>query len=186
MTDTAVEETTEENTTPAETSSEATDESGETKEQSRDFTKTRPNHDELTAFINAHPEYQKAELADLTPGQVKAVLALRADFNKLPEQVAARAKRKEELAAEKSKYDGMSPEQIKAAKAADRADKAAETAKRKAEEAVAKAEALRAQATGSIAEAVAAEPVAEEVAAEPVTDDEVVETPASRPRKPRR
>ena len=151
----------------------------------RDFSKFRENHKELADFINAHPEYVASELAALEPGQVKAVLALRADFNKLPEQVAARAERKKEIEAEKAKFAGLSPEQIKATKAADRAEKQAQKMREKAEEAMRKAEALKAAASGSAADLAAAvqaqtgesEPVAE---AEPEAVEEVSEE------KPRR
>lgn len=162
-------------------SGEETDENGETKAQSRDFSKFRENHKELADFINSHPEFVASELAALEPGQVKAVLALRADFNKLPEQVAKRAERKKELEAEKAKFAGLSPEQIKATKAADRAAKQAEKMAEKAAEAMRRAEELKAAASGSAADLAAAveaqtaetaEPVAEvETSAEPVADE---------------
>ena len=162
-------------------SGEETDENGETKAQSRDFSKFRENHKELADFINSHPEFVASELAALEPGQVKAVLALRADFNKLPEQVAKRAERKKELEAEKAKFAGLSPEQIKATKAADRAAKQAEKMAEKAAEAMRRAEELKAAASGSAADLAAAveaqtaetaEPVAEvETPAEPVADE---------------
>ena len=162
-------------------SGEETDENGETKAQSRDFSKFRENHKELADFINSHPEFVASELAALEPGQVKAVLALRADFNKLPEQVAKRAERKKELEAEKAKFAGLSPEQIKATKAADRAAKQAEKMAEKAAEAMRRAEELKAAASGSAANLAAAveaqtaetaEPVAEvETPAEPVADE---------------
>ena len=162
-------------------SGEETDENGETKAQARDFSKFRENHKELADFINSHPEFVASELAALEPGQVKAVLALRADFNKLPEQVAKRAERKKELEAEKAKFAGLSPEQIKATKAADRAAKQAEKMREKAEEAMRRAEELKAAASGSAADLAAAveaqtaetaEPVAEvETPAEPVADE---------------
>ena len=180
MTDTL--ETTEaaEDTTGAQTneSGEETDENGETKAQSRDFSKFRENHKELADFINSHPEFVASELAALEPGQIKAVLALRADFNKLPEQVAKRAERKKELEAEKAKFAGLSPEQIKATKAADRAEKQAQKMREKAEEAMRRAEELKAAASGSAADLAAAvekqtaeaEPVAE-TEAEPVAEE---------------
>ena len=178
MTDTieateVTEETTEDQSTESGT------ESGEG--AARDFSKFRENHKELADFINSHPEFVASELAALEPGQVKAVLALRADFNKLPEQVAKRAERKKELEAEKAKFAGLSPEQIKATKAADRAAKQAEKMREKAEEAMRRAEELKAAASGSAADLAAAveaqtaetaEPVAEvETPAEPVADE---------------
>ena len=160
---------------------EQTNEDGDDAKSARDFSKFRENHKELADFINSHPEFVASELAALEPGQVKAVLALRADFNKLPEQVAKRAERKKELEAEKAKFAGLSPEQIKATKAADRAAKQAEKMREKAEEAMRRAEELKVAASGSAADLAAAveaqtaetaEPVAEvETPAEPVADE---------------
>ena len=116
---------------------EATADTGTKRE--RDFTKFRPAHQELADYINAN-----SGLDPVTPNQVKAMLALRVDFAKLPEQVEARAARKTARAAAKSRYEGLSPEQIKAAKAAERAERQAARL-----EAKAKAEALRSSSTAS-------------------------------------
>lgn len=125
-------------------------------EKTRDFSSYRPSHAELAEFINSHPEFVASGVTAVEPGQIKAVLALRADFNKLPEQVAKREERKREIEAEKAKFAGLTPEQIKAAKAADRAEKQAANLRKKADEAVARAEALKAAASGSAADLAAA------------------------------
>lgn len=121
---------------------EATADTGTKRE--RDFTKFRPAHQELADYINAN-----SGLDPVTPNQVKAMLALRVDFAKLPEQVEARAARKTARAAAKSRYEGLSPEQIKAAKAAERAERQAARLEARVVEAKAKAEALRSSSTAS-------------------------------------
>lgn len=115
-----------------------------TTKRERDFTKFRPMHQELADYVNAH-----SGLDPISANQVKALLALRIDFAKLPEQVAQREARKAERAAAKSRYDGLSPEQIKAAKAAERAERQAAKLEARVAEAKAKAEALRTSATAS-------------------------------------
>lgn len=110
----------------------------------RDFSKFRPSHQELADYVNAN-----SGLDPITPNQVKALLALRIDFNKLPEQVDRRAQRKAEREAAKTRYDGMNAEQIKAAKAAERAERQAAKLESRVAEAKAKAEALRSSATAS-------------------------------------
>ncbi len=110
----------------------------------RDFSKFRPVHQELADYVNA-----RSGLDPITPNQVKALLALRAEFSKSPEQVAAREQRKAEREAAKSRYAGMTPDQIKAAKAADRAERQAARLEARVAEAKAKAEALRSSATAS-------------------------------------
>ncbi|ACI12484.1 gp68 [Mycobacterium phage Konstantine] len=157
----------------------------ETGDKARDFTRFRENHKELADFINSHPEFVASGLAALEPGQIKAVLALRADFNKLPEQVAKREERKREIEAEKAKFAGLSPEQIKAMKAADRAEKQAQKMREKAEEAMRRAEELKAAASGSAADLAAAVEAktngsAPEAEAEPEAVEEVADE------KPRR
>ena len=116
----------------------------EAKKRERDFTKFRPSHQELADYVNMH-----SGLAPITPNQVKALLALRVDFNNLPEQIAKRDERKQQREAEKSKYAGMSPEQVKAQRAADRAEKQAAKLEARVAEAKAKAEALRSSVTAS-------------------------------------
>ena len=114
-------------------------ESGETgRKRDRDFTKFKENHKELADFVNEH-----SGLDAVTPNQVKAILTLRADFNNTPEQVSKREQRKAELEAEKKKYEGMTDEQIKAAKAADRVEKQVTKMEARIQEARAKAQALR-------------------------------------------
>lgn len=118
--------------------------SNTTRSRERDFTKFRPSHQELADYVNQH-----SGLDPITPNQVKAILALRVDFNKLPEQMAQREERKAIREAEKSKYEGLSPEQVKAQRAADRAEKQAEKLQARVAEAKAKAEALRSSITAS-------------------------------------
>lgn len=110
----------------------------EKKKRERDFSKFRPAHQALADYVNMH-----SGLDPITANQVKALLALRIDFNNQDEQVSARAERKAQREAEKSKFDGMTPAQIKAQRAIDRAEK--QTAKLEARviEARAKAESLR-------------------------------------------
>lgn len=110
----------------------------------RDFTKFRPAHQELADYVNAN-----SGLDPITPNQVKALLALRVDFGKLPEQVERRAARKVEREQNKGRYSGLTPEQVKAAKAAERAERQAERLEARVAEAKAKAEALRTSATAS-------------------------------------
>lgn len=114
------------------------------KKRERDFTKFRPSHKELADYVNAH-----SGLAPITPNQVKALLSLRIDFNNLPEQIALREERKAERAAARTKYEGMNSEQIKAAKAAERAERQAAKLEARVAEAKAKAEALRSSVTAS-------------------------------------
>lgn len=182
MTDTLTDEVTEISETESTPNEDGTnpEDSGESTEntegKARDFTKTRELHDELAAYVNEH-----SGLDPVSAAQIFAVTTLRGDFNKLPEQVAKREARKAELAAEAAKYEGLSPEQIKATKVADRAERSAALATQKAQEALEKAQRLRAQASGSAAELAAAveaqtadEPVAE-VASEPEVGEEVIE-----------
>jgi hypothetical protein len=74
----------------------------------------------------------------------------------LSEQVAKRKERKRKIEAEKAKFAGLTPEQIKATKTANRAEKQAANLRKKADEAVARAEALKAAASGSAADLAAA------------------------------
>ena len=114
------------------------------KKRERDFTKFRPAHQQLADYVNMH-----SGLEPITPNQVKALLALRIDFNNLPEQIAMRNERKTEREAEKAKYAGMSAEQIKVQRAADRAEKQAARLEARVAEAKAKAEALRSSVTAT-------------------------------------
>lgn len=114
------------------------------KKRERDFSKFRPAHQELADFVNAN-----SGLDPITPNQVKALLALRIDFNNLPEQISQREVRKQEREAAKTKYAGMNAEQVKAAKAAERAERQATKLEARVAEAKAKAEALRSSVTAS-------------------------------------
>lgn len=123
--------------------------------KSRDFTKFRPAHQELADYVNAN-----SGLDPVTPNQVKAILALRSDFANSPEQKAAREERKAKLAAEKERFAGLTAEEIKAERAARRAEAQAAKLQARVAEALAKAQALREgkDATGEdIAAAVEAE-----------------------------
>lgn len=131
-------------TTEDEVTTEGTEVEASTSKRERDFSKFRPAHQELADYVNAH-----SGLDPITPNQVKALLALRIDFNKLPEQVSTREARKSEREAAKTKYDGMSADQVKAAKAAERAERQAAKLEARVMEARAKAEALRSSVTAS-------------------------------------
>ena len=123
-----------------------TDQDSTTKEskRERDFTKFRPSHQELADYVNMH-----SGLDPVTPNQVKAILALRVDFNNLPEQIEKRNERKIARETERAKYAGLSPEQVKAQRAADRAEKQAAKLEARVAEAKAKAEALRSSVAAS-------------------------------------
>ena len=110
----------------------------EKKKRERDFSKFRPAHQELADYVNMH-----SGLDPISPNQVKALLALRIDFNNQDEQVSARAERKIQREAEKSKYEGMTPDQIKAQRAIDRAEKQTAKLEARVVEARAKAMSLR-------------------------------------------
>lgn len=151
-----VEETTvapvEEENTTGEGQTEGDDEDS----KSRDFTKFTPKHEEIAAYINANEDYQKAGLAPLTAGQVKAAFALRTDFNKTPEALAAAAERKAKRDAEKAKYEGMTAEEIKKEKAATRAEDQVKKLQERINAALAKAEAIRSGSDASGADVAAA------------------------------
>lgn len=167
--------TADEDTTAAEaTGSENGDETDDEK-KSRDFSKFTEKHKELADFINANEDYQKAELSAITPQQVKAVLALRTDFNDTPEVKAERAKRKAEREEEKKQFEGLSAEQIKAEKAARRAEATADKLRKRVEEAMAKAAAIREGKDASGEDVAAAVEAAQSVSATPVVEDEAVQ-----------
>ena len=116
-----------------------TEEGGERgRKKDRDFTKFRDSHRELADYVNAN-----SGLPAVSPNQIKAILALRSDFNNTPEQVAKREEAKQRREAEAKKYEGMSDEQIKAAKAADLVEKQVAKMEARIQEAKAKAAALR-------------------------------------------
>ena len=137
----------------------------------RDFTKFTKKHEEIAAFINANEDYVKAGLEPLAAGQVKAAFALRTDFNKTPEALAAAAERKAKREAEKAKYAGLTPEQIKAEKAAARAEEQANKLQARVQAALAKAQAIREGKDAS----------GEDVAA--AVEAEQGETPAEAPKR---
>lgn len=117
----------------------------------RDFNKTNTQQEQLAEYINVH-----SGLPPVSANQVKAVLALRGDFAQLPEQKAAREQRAAERKAVEAKYAGLTPEQIKATKAADRAEKHVAKLQERANAEAAKAKALREAATGDGASLAAA------------------------------
>ena len=139
--------------------------------KSRDFTKFTKKHEEIAAFINANEDYVKAGLEPLTAGQVKAAFALRTDFNKTPEALAAAAERKAKREAEKEKYAGLTAEQIKTEKAAARAEEQAKKLQARVQAALAKAQAIREGKDAS----------GEDVAA--AVEAEQGETPAEAPKR---
>ena len=147
---------------------------GTKKKRARDFTKFTEMHQELANYVN-----QNSGIDAITPQQVKALLTLRIDFMKLPEQIARREQRKLERKAEKTKYDGMSPEQIKGAKAAERAEKHAAKLEARVAAARAKVEELRLAATATGSDLAAAV----EAAQQQTTQEEIPTTGSSTKRK---
>ena len=124
--------------------SKGSDDDDDEDSKSRDFTKFTDKHKEIADFINANEDFKKAELGvEVSPNLVKAIFALRTDFNNTPEAVAAREERKKRREEEAKKYAGLTAEQIKAQKAADRAQKQADKLQARLTEALAKAQALR-------------------------------------------
>jgi uncharacterized phage infection (PIP) family protein YhgE len=121
-----------------------TGETGETeagKPRDRDFSKVRELHKELAEYVNTH-----SGLDPITPNQVKALLYLRPDFNNTPEQAQKRAERKARKEAEDARYKGLTDEQKKARKAAERATEQANKMAERARQAQADADRLLAQA----------------------------------------
>ena len=86
----------------------------------RDFTSVVQRHQELADFINAHPAYQASGLPQITPNVVKAVQLLAEDFRNTPEQVEARKARENERKQEEKEYAGLSAEEKKELKSANR------------------------------------------------------------------
>ena len=150
---------------------EGTEDGDDEDSKSRDFTKFTKKHEDIAAFINANEDYLKAGLEPLTAGQVKAAFALRTDFNKTPEALAAAAERKAKREAEKAKYAGLTPEEIKKEKAAARAEEQANKLQARVQAALAKAQAIREGKDAS----------GEDVAA--AVEAEQGETPAEAPKK---
>lgn len=131
------------------------------KRRERDFTKFNDLHQGLADYVNEH-----SGLDPITPNQVKALLTLRVDFAKLPAQIEQRNLRKAQRQAQKTKYDGMTPEQIKSAKAAERAERHAERLEARVAAAKAKVEELRQAATASGSDLAAAVEAAQHQAVE--------------------
>jgi hypothetical protein len=107
----------------------------------RDFTKYRKLHSDLANYVNEH-----SGLEPVTANQVKAILYLRPDFNNTPEQAAERQARKDKKEAEEARYKGLTDDQKKKVKAADRTREQADRMAKRAAEAQAEAEAVLAQA----------------------------------------
>lgn len=152
---------TDENTTAVDVEEDDSDENGEEKvdgrkNRTRDFSKFSEVHQSLASYINNNETYQASGQEDITPNQVKAVLALRGEWADTPERKAEREARKAEREAEKAQYAGMTDEEIKAEKAAKRAEKQAEKLQAKIDAALAKARALREGKDASGADLVAA------------------------------
>lgn len=122
----------------------------------RNFQNASEMHADLAAFVNTHPEYISAGLSPVTAEQVRAVLVLRSDFGNTPEIQSKREARKAARALEKEKYAGLTDDQIKAQKAADRAEKQAAKLQERIDAIKAKAEALRNGTEASGADLVAA------------------------------
>lgn len=104
----------------------------------RDFTKHNDQHQELADYVNAN-----SGLDAVTPFQVKAIQLLSTDFRNSPEAVAAREARKKEREAEKKEFEGLDDEDVKAIKAARRAEANAAALKEKADAALARAKAIK-------------------------------------------
>jgi hypothetical protein len=110
--------------------------------QERDFTKYTEAHESLANYINADEKVKEAGL-EISPNLVKAVLALRTEWADTPERKAEREERKRQREEEKKQFAGMSDEEIKAEKAARRAERTAQKMQAKVAEALARAAALR-------------------------------------------
>ncbi|AAN02124.1 gp70 [Mycobacterium phage Barnyard] len=128
----------------------------------RDFTKYRKLHEDLANYVNEH-----SGLDPITPNQVKAVLYLRPDFNNTPEQKAERDARKARKAEQAAKYKGLTDEQVKKVKAAERAQEQAQRMAARAAEAQAEAEALLAQSQSGGEDVAAQVEAAQSEAVEP-------------------
>lgn len=156
---------------PADSTDEAESESGR-KKRSRDFSKVSELHTDLADYVNAH-----SGLEPVTASQVKALLYLRPDFNKTPEQAeksAARAARQE---IEKARYAGLTDDQKKARKAAERANEQASKFAERARKAQEDADRLLSQANPG-------EDIASQVEAAQQTPEP--EVPADSEERPRR
>ena len=104
----------------------------------RDFSKFAQRHQDLADFINA-----RSGLAPISPNIVKAVQLLSDDFRNTPEQVAARKDREEKRKAEDAEFAGLSPEEKKELRAANRRKKALEEVEERRKELLEKAKRIR-------------------------------------------
>jgi hypothetical protein len=104
----------------------------------RDFTKHNDSHQELADFVNAH-----SGLDAVTPFQVKAIQLLATDFRNSPEAIEARKVRKAARDAEKKEFEGLDDDDVKAIKAARRAEENAAKLREKANAALERAKAVQ-------------------------------------------
>lgn len=126
----------------------------------RDFTKVAERHQALADFINASDAYQASGLPPITANVVKAVQLLTEDFRNQPEQVEARKLRETQRKEAEKQYAGLSKEDAKDLRAAERKVKSLEKAAALRDELLQKAQQIReaAEASGAdIASAVEAE-----------------------------
>lgn len=139
-----------EDTTPDTTEVEGDNETAEQKKaRERDFSKHTDKHADLAEFVNADEDFVKAGLDKVSPGQVKAILALRTDWGNSPAQAEERAARKAQRDAEAKQYEGKTPEQIKALKAAKRLNEQEAKLQKRIDEARAKAKEFETAAAGN-------------------------------------
>jgi hypothetical protein len=115
----------------------------------RDFTKTAQRHQDLADFINASDAYAASGLPPITANVIKAVQLLTEDFRNQPEQVEARKTREAERKAEEAQYAGLSAEEKKELRAADRRAKNLQDAVAKRDALLAKAKEIREAASAS-------------------------------------
>jgi hypothetical protein len=135
----------EDTSTPEGTDTEGTSEAPKKrKRRAHDFTKFRDFHQEVADYVNA-----RSGLDPVSPNQVKAVLLLRTDFANTPEQIAAREASKAALEAEKKRYAGLTEDQVKKVKAAQKAAEQAERFQKRAQEQIDLAKKLAEEAEGS-------------------------------------
>jgi hypothetical protein len=125
----------------------------------RDFTKVVQRHQDLADFINASEAYQASGLPPITANVVKAVQLLAEDFRNTPEQEAARKAREAERKQEEAEYAGLSADEKKELKAANRKAKQLAEVQERRQALLDKAKAIReaAEASGEDLSAVESE-----------------------------
>lgn len=128
---------------PTTDATDATEKVDGRKERERDFSKFTEAHQSLADYINADAKVVEAGIVGITPNQVKAVLALRTEWADTPERKAEREQRKLAREEEKKEFAGLTDEEIKAEKAARRAESSAKKMQAKVQEALDRAAALR-------------------------------------------